>query len=168
MKRVLALLVVAVGCGYRPIYGGEAAERLCVAAAPTKVPDFGALHAALRGARDELARAGALTSGNQRPCLRVELLRVQERATGITLAPDAEHPSARGTAVVVRGRGWVERGSGDTIVRDTGDMSREARALSETASARDAEAHQQLVRAAAEELGRAIAQRVLGLPTPSQ
>lgn len=177
-RRALGALLVApmvTACGYQSVYGRDSQEALCVRAAPPKVPDFGAVAAALAGARSELARAGALRGGTSPPCLVVEVLRVEETPTGISSPPArlsagtnaALQPRSRGSSVSVTGRGWVEYAEG-TVYRDTGDLNRVARVAAGAALPDDVAVHRAATRTAAENLGRGIARRVLGLPGPSR
>lgn len=163
------LLLGSVGCGYTPIYGQGGVDALCVTAAPSRIPDIGAVQAALHGARRELARANALAASSEGPCLVVELLRVEEAPTGVRAerVGDRELPRAMGSEVRVTGRGWVREMGTGAVSRDTGDMSRRAQAAFDPVPAVDAEQHRRLVEAAAEALGAAIARRVLGLPEVS-
>jgi hypothetical protein len=163
-----SLAVFMGGCGYGPAESAAGAERLCVSAAPSKVPDFGALQATLDGAREELSRHGALADGDQYPCLRIELLRVDEAPAGIAAIDvgGARTPRARGTAVALVGRAWVERAEGFPISRDTGDMRRAAR-LQTSSGVLEGVRHDRGLDSAALELGRDLVRRVLGLPTPS-
>jgi hypothetical protein len=168
VKRLgLALLLAC--CGYQPIYAPSSAERLCVRAVEPKIADFRAVQAALNGARSELQRAGALDGSGAASCLVIELLSVAELPTGMHVERSGgrEQPRARGTAVVVRGRGWIERSNRD-VSRDTGDMVRDSRGASASSLVLDTEHHRALAQSAAFDLGRAIAQRILGLPTPSR
>ncbi|MGC4091456.1 MAG: hypothetical protein QM756_26975 [Polyangiaceae bacterium] len=159
------VLVAPFACGYRSEQALSAATPLCVRAAPPKLPDLGAVQAALDGARDELAQRGAL--GSSYPCLVLELLRVDEAPTGLSapLAGDLQ-PFARGTSVRVVGRGWVEATRGAPTSRDTGDVSRVARTAATQSGAADSTHHDAQVRAAAERTGRAIVAIALGLPEP--
>jgi hypothetical protein len=157
--------LLLAGCGYHAVYAEGARKALCVEAAPPRVPDFGAVQAALDGARGELSRLGALGSGY--PCLKVELLRVEEKATG--LHAQGGQPRAAGVAVAVTGRGWVERDRGEgRLSRDTGDVRRVARVEAVPELGADAVRHRRAVRAAAEAVGRALAQHVMGLPVPAR
>ncbi|HWA74860.1 MAG TPA: hypothetical protein VG937_21100 [Polyangiaceae bacterium] len=159
---------LAAACGYRPAESAGAGERLCVLAAPNKVPDFGAVQAVLDGAREELSRHAALADGDQYPCLRIELLRVDEVPAGVAAVSVAgsQKARARGTSVALVGRAWVERSPGAAISRDTGDLRRVAR-LQTSTGLLEGVRHDRGLDSAALELGRDLARRVLGLPTPS-
>jgi hypothetical protein len=169
----LALFVLAAalfgGCGYHAEYGGQRpTERLSVEAAPAKAPSAQALSALLAGARAELSRAGVLAKGQGYPKLRVELLRVDELASGIGATPAAGTtlPLARGSSVGVVARAWVEQGPGSAPSRDTGDLRRVERYASQSDPRVEAVRNDEAVRAAARRLGTALARQVLGEPEP--
>jgi hypothetical protein len=168
----LAVSSSLAGCGYAPAYGGQyASERLCVVPAPPKVSDPDALQAALTGARSELSRAGALRTGGGYPRMVVELLRIDELSSGIAAVPAqpgaGAMPLARGENIGVVGRAWVQGAPGAEPTRDTGDVRRVEHAAGEQDPRVDALARDGSVRAAAGELGRALARRVLGEPEPT-
>ncbi len=169
----LAVFVLALGlfpgCGYHAEYAGSRpAERLSVEAAPAKAPSAQALAALLAGARAELSRAGVLAAGDDYPKLRVELLRVDEQASGIA-ARDVRGttlPLGRGSAVGVVARAWVEEAPDSAPSRDTGDLRRVERYASETDPRVEAIRNDEAVRAAARRVGEALARQVLGEPEP--
>jgi hypothetical protein len=100
----------------------------------------------------------------------VELVRVDEQSAGIVAVPDgagALEPQARGSTVAVIGRAWVEEVPGVEPSRDTGDCRRSEQYASETDPGREVLRYDAAIRAAASELGRALARRVLGLPEPA-
>jgi hypothetical protein len=173
MRSRPACLVLACAllgsCGYQPIYGVDRARMWCVIAVAPKAADFAAVDAALQGARLELARGGALSRGTAHPCLNVELLRIDETATGIrAMASSAgEQPLGRGSVVSVVGRAWVEEIQNGPVSRDTGDMTRSARGAAVPTEVVDAGRNRALILSAARSLGRALARRALGLPEPS-
>jgi hypothetical protein len=100
--------------------------------------------------------------------MEIELLRIDERASGIAApdpGPGAERvPLARGSAVGVVGRAWVVPGPTEPRVRDTGDVRRVEYYASEADPRLDAIRHDAAVRSAARRLGRDLARRVLGQP----
>jgi hypothetical protein len=170
VKRLGVVCLVLAGCGYQPIYAAASTESVCVRAAPSRVAELASVAAVLEGARRELARAGALSADERGPCLVVELLRVEENPSGIVAgrAGDREQPRARGNVVTATGRAWIERESGGPASRDTGDMARSSRAAGAGVISNEPSHYRSLVRAAAEDLGSALAQRALGLPTPTR
>jgi len=155
-------------CGYRSLASSTSNERLCVLAVPAKVPDFGAVQGALDGAREELARHSGLGENGVYPCLQLEVLRVDEVAAGVAAGnvAGAAQPQARGTAVALVGRAWVQQGADAPLSRDTGDVRRVVR-LQTTSGPLEGTRHDRGVEVAGQELGRDLARRVLGLPTPS-
>ena len=168
---VLLKISVLVGCGYEPAYGGaDEAERLRVAAAQPKVARMDAVQAALDGARAELGRSGALAAGSGYPRMVVEVLRVDEKSGGIAATEPAGGgplmPLARGSSVGVLGRAWVEEVRDGPPLRDTGDMRRVEHYASEQEPRLEVVRHDEAVRSAARQLGRALARRVLGQAEP--
>lgn len=160
-----------MACGYRPAYGETRPEqRLTVVAATPKVPRPVALQAALSGARARLSRAGVLGAGTGYPRLVVELVRVDEKSSGVQLGVDAQGrdlPLARGSLVAVTGRAWVELEAGGEAVRDTGDVRRVDRRGADEDPRAEAQLHKDAIRAAARRLGDALAGRVLGEAEPA-
>jgi len=147
------------------VYGDDRVDPLCVRAAPPRVPDFAAVHAALDGARAELSRAGALGPEGRFPCVVLELLRVEESSSGVLALGDV--PRARGSSFAVTGRAWVQTSRGAPFSRDTGDVRRSVRLEAGATVGADAARQRRALSAAADALGRALVQRVLGLPVPS-
>ncbi|MBN1607530.1 MAG: hypothetical protein JW940_12915 [Polyangiaceae bacterium] len=168
-----AMLVTAgFACGYQPAYGGTRPEgRLSVAAAPPKVAHAEVVAAAIAGARDELSRAGVLSPGNDYPRLIVEVVRVDEWPRGISAMPTGVDqrviPLGRATTVAVVGRAWVVEGEGRAPIRDTGDVRRSDTYATEPATTADALQFSAAASSAGRKLGRALARRVLGEPSPA-
>lgn len=163
----LVLALPLVSCGYRAEQALSEAVPLCVRAASPKVAEPAAIEGALDGAREELALHNAL--GSSYPCLIVEVLRIDESGTGVfsPRSSGAEQPFARGTAVAVVARGWVEQNAGAAPSRDTGDVRRAARAAAVASGLPDSTRNADATRAASDRAGRAVARRVLGLPEPA-
>lgn len=165
-----AVALALAACGYRPAYGGAAPEqRLDVVAAPTHVPNAEALQATLAGVRAELSSAGSLRPGGGYPRVVVELVRVDEASSGIAATPlDGETiPLARGSAVAVVGRAWVEEDANAPPARDTGDVRRVVRYAASPDPRVEQQRHFDALRRAARDLGRALGRRVLGEPEPA-
>ena len=81
----------------------------------SRVPDAVASDEVLAGVREELARGGALASGDGYPRCEVEILRADEASEGIAAAPDAAgrlQPQSRATRVGLVARAWVLRAPG--------------------------------------------------------
>jgi hypothetical protein len=166
----LLLVVSLTSCGYRAEYGGAGPEeRLTVTAAPALVARPEAVQATLAGLRHELSAAGVLRPGAGYPRVVVEVLRVDELSAGIARQETAGGPVplARGSAIGVVARAWVQERAGGPPARDTGDMRR-VRAYATGGEAEiEAERHSAAIRAAARELGQALGRRLLGHPEPA-
>jgi hypothetical protein len=170
--------VFAVGCGYHPLYEGEAPTRLHVALRRSLVADAVTTDEILSGVRETLAKEGALAGGDGYPRMEVEVLRSDEASEGIS-APSAAlgsgaggGPRARATEVGLVARAYVLLGPGGAEERDTGDV----RAMDLVASdivlgipdpRADAMHHADALRLVARRLGERLALRVLGNPTAS-
>lgn len=157
-------------CGYRPVHGEASSERFSVVLVSSNLPDAVAADEVVAGVRDELARAGALMSGDVYPRCEVEVLRVDEGAEGIVATTNTEGvllPESRATRIGIVARAWIVRSNGGARERDTGDV----RALEVAAVAPDARSatfhHLDTARAAGRRAGRRIGARILGLPTSS-
>jgi len=166
----LLLTTAFAACGYRPVHGGAAGELLHVVLHESKVPDAIASDEVLAGIREELARSGALASGAGFPRCEVEILRADEQSDGIAAVPDGDGrlgPQSRATRVALVARAWVLRAPGAERERDTGDV----RAFETVAVAADARAatfrQSDALRVAGRRVGRRLAGRIMGLPTPS-
>lgn len=174
MRRILATVSIALAalsaCGYRSVNGGDAPERFAVVLTSSNVPDAVASDEVVAGVRDELARAGALRSGESYPRCEIEVLRADEASEGIAATPNADGalmPTARATRVGVVARAWIVRSKDGSRERDTGDV----RALEVVAVASEARAatfqHADALRAASRRVGRRMGSRILGTPSAS-
>jgi len=172
MRAAGALLAAALAisaslaCGYTPVHGGVQ-QKLHVALSQSKVPDAAATDEVLAGAREELARVGALAPGDGYPRLEIEVLRADEASEGIDSTPNEDGrlvPQARATRVGVVVRAWVVRSARDERERDTGDL----RTFETVSTALDARAagfrHSDALRVAGRRAGKRVASRILGLP----
>jgi hypothetical protein len=171
-----SLLVLAcAACGYHALYGGETDGKLHVVLVRTAVASASASDEVVSGARDELAREGALAPGDGFPRLEIEVLRLDEATDAVAVGRDgtgAKVPSARGTEVGVVARAWIVTARGAEPTRDTGDVRAlnvvgtddPATALTGSAARRDAFRHEDALRAAARRVGERLARRVLGHP----
>lgn len=166
---VLAL-VLATACGYR--FANDAADvpprGYSVSAVPARAPYLDALAAALAGVRAELGREGALRAGSGAPRLVVELVRVDEVASGIaaTDVGGATLPLARAAAIGVTVRAWVEERAGALPSRDSGDVRRIETVAQGGEVLGGSVAQGEAARAAARRAGAAVARRVMGLAEP--
>lgn len=167
---VLAVTPLLSGCGYRAVHGGASAERFSVVLTSSNIPDAVASDEVVAGVRDELARAGALASGESYPRCEVEVLRADEASEGISVTPNADGvllPDARATRAGIVARAWIVRSKDGPRERDTGDV----RAIEVVSVAPDARAatfrHADALRAASRRVGRKMGTRILGLPSSS-
>lgn len=165
----------ALGCGYAPAYGGERpVARLTVVAAPSRAADSAALVGILEGLRAELSRAGVLTSGGGYPRVVVELVRVDERTAGQSVAANPtnlggeEVVLGRGSAVGVTGRAWIIESPEARSFRDTGDVRRVRVHAAGSSSGVDHEAREAALVVAGRLTGAALARRLMGEVEPSQ
>jgi hypothetical protein len=172
MKRalVLAALTVLGGCGYEAVYGRQT-ERLHVKVVRSLVADAVATDEVVAGLREQLARAGALESGEAYPRVEVEVLRADETSEGVAVGPAG--PLARATDVAVVARAWIARGPGLEPESDTGDLRAEQTMGTDVGPSgldpRPATLHHaDALRAAARRLGTALGARLLGLPAASE
>jgi hypothetical protein len=168
---ILTFLQLLASCGYRPIYGGAGRERLHVKVVRTLVPDATAVDEVADGMREELARAGALASGDGYPRAEVEVLRADETSEGV--AASSSGPIARAVDVGVVARAWIVLAAGGPQQSDTGDVrcdevitvDRSGGALDPRAAVfHDADAR----RAAARRLGRKLAAKLEGYPAANE
>jgi len=167
---LLFLVSLAGGCGYRAVYGGGVPERLHVKLVRTMVPDAIASDEVASGVREELARQGALDSGDGYPRVEIEVLRADEASEGIR---GGTGPLARATDVAIVGRAWVVRAPGAQAESDSGDMrAEEVIATDVSQGAADPRAsgfhHADALRAAGRRLGGKLARRVTGRPAASE
>ncbi|HLK38239.1 MAG TPA: hypothetical protein VKU41_15860 [Polyangiaceae bacterium] len=163
---VAVSVVLALSCGYRAEYAEPAGSRLHVALVRTLVPDVVAAEEVAAGARDELARAGALASGEGYPRVEIEVLGAEEHSEGVT-AGAGRGPVARATDAGLVARAWIVRGPDARPENDTGDLRADtAFAVDEANGGPDPRAagfhYADGLRAAARRLGHYVAQRVRG------
>jgi hypothetical protein len=157
--------LLLTSCGYQPVYSsGGAARRYEVITGRSATASFEAVQEVAAGVRSELGAAEALGSGF--PRVVVEVLRVDERSTGVRLVEGT--PLARGSEIVVTGRAQVLPSADAAPSVDTGDMSRAAPFAAGATPGGDAELRTRAVRDAARSLGRALGRAVLGLPEPAE
>lgn len=167
---VLGATALCGGCGYHAAFSGAAPSyRLSVVSAPLTIPHPEVLQATLAGVRAELGRDGALAAGQAFPRLVVEVLRVDEVASGIAAMPTSAGlvPLARASAVGVTARAWVEEKSGASPARDTGDVRCVETVAQDADPLAGSVAVEQAARAAGRRAGEAVARRALGMAEPS-
>lgn len=169
MKSRLAFVLVACtllsGCGYRLVHGGEDRERLRPVLGRIAISDAVAADEVVAGARETLAREGAL-GGPHDHRLVLEIVRIDEAADSISSQGGVA--SARGLTVSVLGRGLVQDGAGGAELRDTGDMRATVTIRTADSARADTFTHDDAVRAAARRLGQKLALRAMGEPVSSE
>lgn len=156
-------LLFLVGCGYHAVYGHES-EKLHVHLERAPVADAAAADEVVSGAREALAREGALAGGEGYPRLCIEVLRIDE--TSEAIVADNGSPRASATRHAVVARAWVETAPG-SYERDTGDVRGEDMNRTNDTAVQDALASLDQTRAVARRLGRRLALRAIGHPTSS-
>lgn len=165
------LVVVALvsGCGYRALAShdgtGGAGPRLFVAHGPTVVPSARSADALVAAVSGRLAEANELRGGDGYPRVEVDLVRIDETVEG--LASTGSSPISQGLRVTVVGRARVVRAKGEASALETGDMSAHVTVTSGGTSASALVLRDEASVGAARILGRRLAERVLGLPAPS-
>jgi hypothetical protein len=174
MRAASLLAVLLAACGYHAVYGGRVPSKLRVVLVRTLVPDVVASDEVVAGLREELARAGALESGDSFPRVEVEVLRADEASEGIAAGPTG--PVSRATDVGIAARAWIVRAEGAPPESDTGDLrAEETIAVDESAAGPDqrpdpraSSFHEaDALRAAARRLGRRLGDKVTGQPASS-
>lgn len=155
--------LLLMGCGYQPVYTSSA-KRYEVVMGRYATASFEAVQDVAAGVRSELGAAEALGDGF--PQVVVEVLRVDERSSGVRLVGGT--PLARGSEIVVTGRARVVPSAEAAPTVDTGDMSRASMFAAGATPGADAELRSRAVRDAARSLGRALGRAVLGLPEPAE
>jgi hypothetical protein len=161
--------LLSSACGYQPVFGGTPPSAALSVSAARSVAPPRAVDAALAGARRELSRFGVLGTSGEYPMLVLELVRVDESASGVSAARstlDARVPHARGSLVAVTGRAWVLETREQAASRDTGDLRRSAAHASGPDSVSESFAHDAALEAAARDVGESLARAALGLPEP--
>ena len=154
-----------LACGYHAVYAEGAEEKLHIRLAHAPVANAAAADEVVSGAREQLAREGALASGDGFPRLEIEIVRIDETSAGVL--SNGNQPSAGGTYRAVVARAWIVARAGADRTRDTGDVRSEDLAAAQSAAVADELAAIDGARAVARRLGRRIALRVLGHPISS-
>ncbi len=153
------------GCGYHPVYGRPATERLSVQVGQVLIPEPLAVQAAASGVRSELAAAGLLANGPQFPRLVLDVLRVDELSRGIHV--QSGQPRAAGMSIALTVRGRIFSAENQEPRLDTGDLRRSVQLSGDSDPRADSAAYDQALRSAAEQAGRAVARIALGIPEPN-
>ena len=166
---LLALVAMSVAsCGYHAVYASGEGARFHVVLVRSLVPDAVSADEVLSGAREELAREGALAAGDGYPRVEIEVLRLDETSEGISAPKGSPSPIARGTEVAVVARAWLVASKDAPREHDTGDVrAQDAITIGATAQA-DSFQHADAARAVARRVGQKLARRVLGHPAATQ
>jgi hypothetical protein len=145
-----------------PALRQRAATKLHVVLARSLVADAVAADEVLSGVREELARDGALASGDGYPRVEIEVLRSDEASDAIAAPSGANAPVARGLEVAIVARAWVVGAKGDAPQNDTGDLRATDLVAPEIAARADLFQHADATRAAARRVGHKLARKLLG------
>jgi len=165
---VLALAAFASGCGYGTLasHGASAGgPRLFVAHGEATTPSARTADALVAAVSGRLAEASELRGGEGFPRVEVDLVRVDETVEALAAAGNT--PLSRGLRITVVGRARVLRAPGEPPALDTGDMSAHVTVTAGGTSASALVLRDEASAGAARLLGRRLAERVLGLPSPS-
>jgi hypothetical protein len=174
LAALATVFALCVSCGYAPVYPTGGSDRLHVKLTRSLVADAVAADEVAQGAREELARQGALEGGEGYPRLEIEVLRADETSAGVAAAAGTVAGlGARATAVALVARGRVVEQAGDDPVRDSGDVRAEAAiAVDETNGAAAPVAGSfhfaDALRSVARGVGSKIARRAMGLPAAGE
>lgn len=166
---VSAAVIVVGGCGYRPLAShdttGGAGPRLVVVAGPAHVPSARTADALVGAVTMRLAEAGEVRGGEGYPRVEVDLVRIDETVEG--LAATGDTPLSRGLRVTVVGRARVVRAAGEPPALDTGDVGAHVTVTAGGTTASALVLRDEASVGAARLLGRRLAERILGLPAPT-
>ncbi len=163
----VAAVVVLASCGYQPLYATPGGEAYHLHLAKSQVSSMLVAEEVVRGAREMLAKEGALAPGDGYPSLEIEVLRADETSEGIVQVetPQGGVPRARASDLAVVARAWVKRRQGAAMELDTGDVRAEDLVgASLDDPTREVWQREDALRATARRLGGRIALRILGHP----
>jgi hypothetical protein len=157
-----------MACGYAPLYpSSSSGAKLHVVLVRSLVADAAASDEVVSGAREQLARDGALAPGDGYPRIEIEVLREDETSDGIAVPPGVNAPVARGLDVALVARAWLVPAIDAPHEHDTGDMRAADLVAPQGAAQQDLVAHLDATRAVARRVGRRLALKVLGHPAAS-
>ncbi|HEY1956815.1 MAG TPA: hypothetical protein VGH28_14445 [Polyangiaceae bacterium] len=165
MKRLA--IAVLCACGYQPLYATPGGEAYHVHLTRNRTASAMVAEEVLRGARETLAKEGALAAGDEGyPRIEIEVLRADETSEGVVAKQTVggEAPEATASDLAVVARGFVARRAGGATELDTGDLRAEdVAAVPDSATAAIWQREDSL-RAVAHRLGGRIALKILGHP----
>ncbi len=163
MKWSILILVLA-SCGYAPLYAGNDGAKLHVHLHRSLVPDAAASDEVVSGAREQLAREGALAPGDGFPRVEIEVLRIDATSDAVSAPKGSDVPVARGVEVALVARAWIVRADGAEPEHDTGDVRARDLVATQAVPRADLFAHGDATRAVARRVGQRLALKVLGHP----
>jgi hypothetical protein len=164
---LLFLFSLSLSCGYQPLYATPAGEAYHLHLAKNATASAVVAAEVVRGARETLAKEGALAPGDGYPRLEIEVLRADETSEGVVAAQTVrgQEPSATASDLAVVVRGYVVRRAGASPDLDTGDLRDEAVAAAPLGdAAREIWQREDSLRAVGHRLGGRIVLRILGHP----
>lgn len=161
---VVAVVACTASCGYQPLYAGNDGAKLHVHLSRSLVPDAAASDEVVSGAREQLAREGALAPGDGYPRVEIEVLRLDETSDAVSAPKGSDVPVARATEVGLVARAWIVASPGAPPEHDTGDVRARDLVLPQPTGRADAFSHADAARAVARRVGHRLALRVLGHP----
>jgi hypothetical protein len=168
LNRVFGVLAVfslsIASCGYQPLYAGAGGAKLHVHLKRSLVPDAAASDEVVSGAREQLAREGALAPGDGYPRVEIEVLRVDETSDAVSAPKGSDVPVARGVEVALVARAWIVASPEAQPEHDTGDVRARDLLAPQQVGRADLFAHADATRAVARRVGQRLALKVLGHP----
>lgn len=162
---VFAVLSFSIAsCGYAPLYAANGGAKLHVHLHRSLVPDAAATDEVVSGAREQLAREGALAPGDGWPRVEIEVLRIDATSDAVSAPKGNVVPVARGVEVALVARAWIVRADGAEAEHDTGDVRARDLVATQSVGRADLFAHGDATRAVARRIGQRLALKVLGHP----
>jgi hypothetical protein len=164
---LIFLFSLSLSCGYQPLYATPGGEAYHLHLAKNQTASAVVAREVVRGARETLAKEGALAPGDGYPRIEIEVLRTDETSEGVLAEDTIEGREPRETAsgLAVVARGFVARRAGGAPELDTGDLRAEATAAVPLGdSPRELWQREDSLRAVAHRLGAKLVLRILGHP----
>ena len=156
-------------CGYAPLYASSpGGAKLHVVLVRSLIADAAASDEVVSGAREQLARDGALAPGEGYPRVEIEVLREDETSDGVAAPSSVDAPVARGLEVALVARAWLVSAPDAPHEHDTGDMRAGDLVSPRPDAQRDLLAHMDASRAVARRIGTRLALKVLGHPAATE
>jgi hypothetical protein len=157
-------------CGYAPLYSSTVGTgaKLHVVLVRSLIADAAASDEVVSGAREQLARDGALALGEGYPRVEIEVLREDETSDGVAAPAGVDAPVARGLEVALVARAWLVSAPDAPHEHDTGDMRAGDLVSPRPDAQQDLLAHLDASRAVARRIGTRLALKVLGHPAATE